>query len=87
VELVIALADLLEAEGRSLRRAAARLGGSMVLFAVAGLLAVAGLCLCLWGIYQYLAVSLGAVSAALLTGIASLAVAGGVLWIGQRISR
>jgi len=59
----------------------------MVLFAVAGLLAVAGLCLCLWGIYQYLAVSLGAVSAALLTGIASLAVAGGVLWIGQRISR
>ena len=87
MELVIALADLLEAEGRSLRRAAARLGGSMVLFAVAGLLAVAGLCLCLWGIYQYLAVSLGAVSAALLTGIASLAVAGGVLWIGQRISR
>jgi len=59
----------------------------MALFAVAGLIAAAGLGFCLWGIYQYLAASLGAAPAALLTGVASLAVAGGLLWIGQRISR
>jgi hypothetical protein len=58
-----------------------------VLFALAGLLAAAGLCLCLWGLYQYLAVSLGGTAAAFLTGVTTIVIAGGVLWIGQRISR
>ena len=83
----MAVADLLEAEGRALRRSTARLGGSLVLFALAGLLAAGGLCLCLWGLYQYLAVSLGGSAAALLTGVTTVAIAGGLLWIGQRMSR
>jgi hypothetical protein len=58
-----------------------------VLFALAGLLAAGGLCLCLWGLYQYLAVSLGGTAAALLTGVTTVAIAGGLLWIGQRMSR
>lgn len=81
------MADLLEAEGRALRRSTARLGGSLVLFALAGLLAAGGLCLCLWGLYQYLAVSLGGTAAALLTGATTVVIAGGLLWIGQRMSR
>lgn len=83
----MAVADLLEAEGRVLRRATARLGGTLVLAAVAGLIALGGLGLCLWGIYQYLTASLGNAAAALVTGVASVVVAGGILWIGQRISR
>jgi len=58
-----------------------------VLFALAGLLTAGGLCLCLWGLYQYLAVSVGGVAAALLTGVTTVVIAGGLLWIGQRISR
>ena len=81
------MADLLEAEGRALRRSTARLGGSLVLFALAALLAAGGLCLCLWGLYQYLAVSLGGTAAALLTGVTTVVIAGGLLWIGQRMSR
>jgi hypothetical protein len=83
----VAVANLLEAEGRALRRSTARLGGSLVLFALAGLLAAGGLCLCLWGLYQYLAVSLGGTAAALLTGVTTVVIAGGLLWIGQRMSR
>jgi len=83
----VAVADLLEAEGRALRRSTARLGGSLVLFALGGLLAAGGLCLCLWGLYQYLAVSLGGTAAALLTGVTTVVIAGGLLWIGQRMSR
>jgi high-affinity Fe2+/Pb2+ permease len=83
----VAVADLLEAEGRALRRSTARLGGSLVLFALAGLLAAGGLCLCFWGLYQYLAVSLGGTAAALLTGVTTVVIAGGLLWIGQRMSR
>ena len=85
--MIVALADLLEAEGRSLRRATARLGLSLVLFAVAGLAVVAGLCLCLWGLYQYLAFSYGGVTAAVSIGVVSIVVAGGILWIAQRINR
>jgi hypothetical protein len=70
-----------------LRRATARLGVSLALVAVGGLLGAAGLCLCLWGLYQYLAISYGGVAAALSMGLASLLVGGGVLWIAQRISR
>lgn len=70
-----------------MRRSTARLGGSLVLFALAGLLAAGGLCLCLWGLYQYLAVSLGGTAAALLTGVTTVVIAGGLLWIGQRMSR
>jgi hypothetical protein len=57
------------------------------LFAVAGVVAVGGLCLCVWGVYQYLAASLGGAAAALVTGAAALVTAGVILWIGQRLSR
>jgi hypothetical protein len=65
----------------------ARLGGSLVLFAAAGVFVVAGFGLCLWGVYLYLAAQVGGAGAALLTGAATLITAGILLWIGQRISR
>jgi hypothetical protein len=87
VEFFVALVDLLEAEGRSLRHATVRLGVSLVLFAAAGLIGAVGLCLCLWGLYQYLALSYGGVTAAVSIGVVSLLLAGGILWIAQRISQ
>jgi hypothetical protein len=57
------------------------------LFAAAGLLGVVGLCLCLWGLYQYLAFSYGGVTAAVSIGIVSILVAGAILWVAQRINR
>jgi len=59
----------------------------MVLFAVAGVVATVGLCLCLWGVYLYLAVTLSGALAALLTGLTGLLMAGGMVWAGQRISQ
>jgi len=70
-----------------LRRATARLGVSLILFVAAGLIGVMGLCLCLWGLYQYLALSYGGVTAAVSIGVVSVFLAGGILWIAQRTSR
>lgn len=60
------------------------MAGSMVLIGLAGLLAAAGIALCLWALYQYLAAPLDPPTAALLTGLITLAVAGGVTWIAGR---
>lgn len=85
-DFVIAIAELAEAEGRSLRRAAARLGQGMGMLAVATFLAVAGACLVLWGIYQYIETTFTPASSALLTGLFALLLAGGLAWIVHRIT-
>ena len=85
-DLVIALVDLLEAEGRVLRQQTARVAGAMVFIALAGLLALGGVGLCLWGLYGHLAAAAGPANAALLTGAAALLAAGAGLWIATRLS-
>lgn len=64
-----------------------RIAGSLALVGLAVLLAVAGVALCLWAVYQYLAVPLGPSTAALLTGVITLALAGIFAWIAGRASR
>jgi hypothetical protein len=86
-ELIIALTDLAEAEGRALRRAVFRTGWGLASLLVMGLLFAAGIGLCLWAGYQYMAGQLGSIEAALLAGGAALLLAGGFAWLAIRLSR
>jgi hypothetical protein len=81
------LTDLLEAEGRALRKSVMRTGMGFACLGVATLLLSIGLGLCLWGAYLGLAVSLGSASAAALIGVVALIFAGGMAWIAIRLSR
>lgn len=85
--MVIALADLLEAEGRALRKAVLRTGAGFALLIIAALFALAGLGLCMWAVYLWLATSLGPSGAAALTGAMSLILAGVLAWITIRLNR
>jgi hypothetical protein len=87
VDILIALLDLLEAEGRALRRATTRLWWGLAFIVLAEALAAVGIGLCLWAVYQYVVFPLGPATAALLTGLLALLVAGGVVWLVQRLSR
>lgn len=76
----------MEAEGRSLRRAAARTGASLAVTALAALAAALGLALLLWGLYRGAVLLWGEIGAALVTGIAALAVAGVLAWTAKRLA-
>jgi hypothetical protein len=86
-ELVIALTDLLEAEGRALRKSVLRTGVGLACLGVASLLLLLGLGLCLWGVYLWLAVLLEPAAAAALIGVVSLLLAGGLAWMAIRLGR
>lgn len=84
--MVIALADLAEAEGRELRRNIARLGQGFALIIVAVVLAAFGVLLILWAFYQSMVMAMGASLGALITGVVGLLCAGVMLWIAQLIN-
>jgi hypothetical protein len=86
-DLVIALLELLEAEARALRSGSFRLGLSLVLLAVAGILALGGVGLVLRAVYLYLAILLSPPTATLITGLVTLAAAGGLVWSARGLSR
>ena len=86
-EYIIALADLLEAEGRLLRRTVMHTGAGLTVLAVGALLLFGGLGCCLWAAYQALALKLGTVIAALLIGVLMLLVAGLIIWTVIRLAR
>jgi hypothetical protein len=85
--LVIALADLLEAEGRALRKSVVRVGGGIACLGVAMILAVFGVGLCLWAVYLWLVTSLGSAGAAAVIGGVLLCLAGGLTWVAIALSR
>jgi len=85
-EVLIAATDLLEAEGRALQHAVLRTVWGVALIGFVGLLAVAGAGLCTWALYQYLALPLAQPTAALLTGLITLAVAGVLAWIVRNVN-
>ncbi len=80
---MIALADLVEAEGRELKMQAVRLSRSLALVVFAILLAAAGAGLLLWAIYQGVSASLGSAGGALVSGLVGLAAAGVVIWVSR----
>jgi hypothetical protein len=55
--------------------------------AVAAILLLAGICLCLWALFQWLIVVVGMPGAALLVGASFLIIAGGLIWLATRLSR
>ncbi len=81
------MAELAEAEGRLLRRAAGRLGAGLVLMAVAGVLGLLGLLALLWALHRWLVALWGPGGAALATGAAALALAGLLAWQARRLVR
>ena len=86
-ELVIAFFDLLEAEARGLRRALMRTGWALALAALAALLLAIAAMLWLWALYQWVLAALQPASAAALTGLVALALAGGIAWSARRLTR
>lgn len=85
--MIIAVADLLEAEGRALRRGTLRTGAGLACLWAAALLLVAGLGLCLWALYQWLSLVVGSIVGALLIGGILLILSGGLVWTVMRLSR
>lgn len=82
-ELVVRIADLVEAEGRSLRRVVIRLCVlAAVLVAVTGL-SLAGVALVVTGAFLGLSRALGWAWAAGIMGLVCLALAGVVLWMSR----
>lgn len=83
---MIAFVDLMEAEGRSLRRAVVRVGFVLVIILLALSLTATGVLLCLWAGYEFLLPLLGQALSALIMGICAMAVAGVCLWIAKRLT-
>jgi ABC-type siderophore export system fused ATPase/permease subunit len=85
-ELIIAVANLVEAEGRALRRAVIRTKlGIESLWAVS-IIFLGGLALCLWAVFQSIVLYWGSIAAALITGLVMLCLAGVLAWIIVRIN-
>jgi hypothetical protein len=83
----VRIADLVEAEGRVLRRVVSRLGLGLLGLIGAGVLTLAGLGLLLVALYVVLASELPPAGAAALTGLACLLAAAGVLWLVRNSNR
>jgi hypothetical protein len=94
---VVRFADLVEAEGRSLRQAVrdegmvlrrvlGRLGLSLALLLGAAPLVILGLCLLLASLYLALRGTISPAGAAAVTGLVTLMVAGGMLWSFKKLT-
>ena len=86
-DLVIALVELIEAEGRALRRALLNAGLGLGLVGAATVIGLAGFGLCLWSVYLYLLTLLAPPLATLATGVLTLCLSGGLLWLASRLNR
>lgn len=86
-DLIIALADLLEAEVKMIRRGVFRLVFAMVFLFVGSLLVLGGIGLACYSLYLHLAVETSPSLAALLSGVifllASIPVVGVSLWLSR----
>lgn len=74
-DIVIKFLDLIEAEGRALRRAVMNLGWALACIAIAAFLVLASAGFFLWGLYQYLAMQMPPMHAAVLLSLVTLVLA------------
>jgi len=81
---VVACSDLLEAEGRTLRRESVRVGLLLVFAFVAGITALSGMLLLMFGLFLALARQMGDAGAAIVLGIVIIALSGGAAWFIHR---
>ena len=86
-EYILAVCELLEAQGRALRQAVRRTALGMVILLVGGLLLAAGLGFLIAGIYLILAAALTPWAGALITGGIVLLLGALVAWIGLHTAR
>lgn len=84
---MIALADLLEAEGRALRQSTLRAGIGLACLLVAAAVLLVGLGFCLWACYQWLSTATSPIAAKALIGLFMVAMSGGLAWTAIRINR
>lgn len=64
-----------------------RTGSGLAILSIAAVLAVAGLLLCFWAGYQYLALLWGPIASALVVGLSLIFVAGVIVWTVFRLNR
>jgi len=74
-DLLIAIANLLEAEGKAFRRGLMRFWTGCLLLFASLLFILSGFALVVWGIYQLLACAIGDPAGALVTGAIGLIIA------------
>lgn len=82
--LVIASTDLIEAEGRALKKHAARFLLGIGIGAVALALMLIGFCFLLYGGFRYLSIYLNDFGAAWVFGVVAIALAAGTLMTARR---
>lgn len=87
VELSIALLELLEAEGRALRKATLNTGRALALLVGAGVFLLAGAALLGWALYQYLLTLTTPSLSAAIIGLLALLLGGALLWFSHRRNR
>lgn len=85
--LLVALVNLAEAEGRTLRRQIGRAGLGLCLLALAGAGAAAGFGFALWAAFLFLRDALGPTAGAAICGLFSLSLAGALAWTARRLTR
>jgi uncharacterized membrane protein YqjE len=85
-DLILTFLNLIEAEGRTLRAGLLHLGLLFGLAIVGCVLALAALGLIIWAIYGYLRLGLDQPTAALLTGLIFMFIAGVMTWFVKGIS-
>ncbi|MGA2499934.1 MAG: hypothetical protein ABSH20_19525 [Tepidisphaeraceae bacterium] len=87
VNIVIAAADLAEAEGRALRHGIARVALAIVIFLAAGLLALAGAAAVAWAGFVGLSAVMPLAAALALEGLLFITLSGATLWTARRLLR
>lgn len=83
-DYVIAMLELLEAEAKNAQKGLVKLGISLTLVSVAGLLLLAAAAFFVWSLYIYLLTVMAAAPATLICGLLLLVLAGGLLWLASR---
>lgn len=86
-ELIVALTELIEAEGRALRHSVHRAGWSLALIGLAAIFVAVGVGLCLWALHLFIATRIGDAGAGLIIGIIALIFAGGFAWTAVKTNR
>lgn len=81
------VADLVEAEGRALRRSSVAVALAAALALAAGLVGVGGVGLVAWGLFEALRSATGVIVAAFICGVFLLMCAGGLIWTVIRLGR
>lgn len=79
------MADLVEAEGRALRKSVLQTGAGLAFMLAGVVLLLLGVAFCLWGLYTWIAASVGSAAAAALIGAIALVIGGGLVWFAIRL--